>query len=79
MHELLARETNRYGVSKMKGNWEVKNPEEIKAFLGISVLMGCHRLPRFSSYWSSCDLVIQQRFIVVSVAISQFRSVFECP
>lgn len=34
-------------------NWSDTTPAEIKALLGVMIIMGVHRLPHLSNYWSS--------------------------
>ena len=53
------------------------SPDEIRAFLGIIILMGYHRLPRFADYWSSCDtmgVVGIQRRMTYSRFMSLWRN-----
>ena len=58
LFELLANETNRYAYGKPDGgSWVATTANEIKAFLGIVILMGFHRLPRIADYWSRSEYV----------------------
>ena len=58
--ELIAQETNWYAIVDRKlKNWSDVTTEELWAFLGITVIMGIHRLPEIDNYWSS------DRFLVV--------------
>ena len=54
---VIVRETNRYARQKLAGDaldkWQDVTLEEIKAFLGVSVVMGVNILPSISDYWSS--------------------------
>ena len=54
---VIVRETNRYARQKLAGEaldkWQHVTLEEIKAFLGVSVVMGVNILPSISDYWSS--------------------------
>ena len=50
--ELIALETNRYAMQKGRSKWNNTTTAEIWKFLGISILMGIHRLPRINNYWS---------------------------
>ena len=47
--ELIALETNRYAMQKGRFKW---NNTTTWKFLGISILMGIHRLPRINNYRS---------------------------
>ena len=54
---VIVRETNRYARQKLAGEaldkWQGVTLEEIKAFLGVSVVMGVNILPSISDHWSS--------------------------
>lgn len=54
---VIVRETNRYARQKLAGDaldkWQDVTLDEIKAFLGVSVVMGLNILPSISDYWSS--------------------------
>ncbi|XP_068081805.1 piggyBac transposable element-derived protein 3-like [Anabrus simplex] len=47
---LAAEKTNMYSVVKT-GKSINTNPQELKKFFGINLLMGCIRYPRLSMYW----------------------------
>ncbi|XP_015772176.1 PREDICTED: piggyBac transposable element-derived protein 4-like [Acropora digitifera] len=53
---VIVRETNRYARQKLAGDvldkWQDVTLEEIKAFLGVSVVMGVNILPSICDYWS---------------------------
>ena len=49
---LITLETNRYALQKRRPNWVDVTIDETRTFLGILILMGIHRLPRISNYWS---------------------------
>ena len=50
--ELLVRETNRYAQQKNDVNFNVSDLE-MKAFIGILLLSGYHRVPSQEHYWST--------------------------
>ena len=50
--EIIATETNRYAHQKGVSDWESVSVAEVWSFLGIVILMGIHRLPCISNYWS---------------------------
>ena len=58
---LIVRETNtcRYARQKLATNiaqlnkWQDTTRQEVKAYLGISLIMGINNLPRLAMYWSS--------------------------
>ena len=51
--DFIVTESNRYATQK--GKVFTTTSEEIKAFLGITILMGYHKLPTVRSYWSTVD------------------------
>ena len=58
MVDLIVRETNRYARQKLANNarlekWKDTTREEVKAYLGICLVMGINNLPRLAMYWSS--------------------------
>ena len=58
MVDLIVRETNRYTRQKLANNarlekWKDTTREEVKAYLGICLVMGINNLPRLAMYWSS--------------------------
>ena len=55
--DLIVAETNRYARLRKKGNWADVDREEMWTFMGINILMGIHRLPRISNYWSRDSLL----------------------
>ena len=54
---LIAAETNKYACQNKRRNWVDVSTEEIWTFLGITILMGVHRLPRIRNYWSTNSLL----------------------
>ena len=50
--DLLVVETNRCAQQKAKP-FDVTSIAEMKAFVGLTVAMSIHKLPRISNYWSS--------------------------
>ena len=61
--DLIVRETNRYARQKLAGNntrlakWNDATRQEVKAYLGICIVMGINNLPRLAMYWSSDPLI----------------------
>lgn len=54
---VIVTETNRYARQKLSGEaldkWQDVTLSEIKAFLGVSIVMGINYLPSTADYWSS--------------------------
>ncbi len=51
--ELLVSETNAYGARIIPGSWRDTDERELKAYLGILIVMGIVQLPRLAMYWST--------------------------
>ena len=55
-YEKIAVETNRYAAEQIKKKadprWHDVTAEEIRAYFGIQILMGIHKLPAYWCYWS---------------------------
>jgi hypothetical protein len=52
LFELIWRQTNIYGQQNRK-NWTSINIIEIKKWIAINILMGYHKLPSYTNYWST--------------------------
>ena len=54
LFDLLANETNRYAmqrqVNKADAKWYPTTPEEMRAFIGVNILMGIDQKPQTSMY-----------------------------
>ncbi|CAF3595276.1 unnamed protein product [Rotaria sp. Silwood1] len=55
--DLIVKQTNIYGKQKSlerepASNWQKVDEKIIRSFLGILIIMGLHRLPRITDYWS---------------------------
>ena len=63
MIDLIVRETNRYARQKLATNiarlnkWQDTTRQEVKAYLGICLIMGINNLPRLAMYWSSDQFI----------------------
>ncbi len=58
---LIVREANRYAstipsTQRSRRQWST-TPEEIRAYLGFSILMGINHLPEIRDYWSTSPLL----------------------
>ena len=57
LFQLLADETNRYAaqkqVKKPDKKWYPTTPDEMKAFIGINIIMGIDQKPAIAHYWST--------------------------
>ena len=61
LQEMIVNETNRYARQVMAEDkyrsWKQVTVEELKAFLGFSILMGVDHLPSVNDYWSRDPLL----------------------
>lgn len=71
LSDVIVRETNRYARSKGKAGWVDVTRDELYAFLGIIVLMGIHRIPNISDYFST-DLFLGLPPVRDSMSSSRF-------
>ena len=59
LFDRMAQETNLYASQKQQSkpdpSWTPTNPEEIKAYIGIHIIMGLVNYPRYHLYWSQDD------------------------
>lgn len=51
--EIIVAQTNRYALQKNCHSWSDTSTEEIKAYLGVLIMMGLNPLPDMELYWSS--------------------------
>ena len=69
--ELATNESNRYAAQQ--GHQFETNPEEIKAFFGILVLMGYHSLPSTRNHWSTyADLHVP--YVTDIITVKRFEA-----
>ncbi|CAH2088567.1 unnamed protein product [Euphydryas editha] len=70
----IVEQTNLYALQNKQKNWENTFVTEIRAFLGMLVLMGVHPLPNIDLYWSSdpffcvseiADVMTSKRFKMI--------------
>ena len=78
MIDLIVRETNRYAWQKLGTNiaqlnkWQDTTRQEVKASLGICLIMAINNLPRLAMYWSS-DPFIGNKGIQNIVSNNRFK------
>lgn len=76
MFELIVEQTNLYAMQKQSKNWTSTSIEEIKAFIGIIILMGIHVLPSIDNYWSS-DPALRVNCIAEVMPVKRFKKILE--
>ena len=82
--ELLKVETNRYADSTLIASpvslhtrpWSSDSVEEVKAFIGILILIGILKLPHLEMYWSTQDPLIGTPGIANVMSGLDFNSFF---
>ena len=72
--DTILTKTNRYAAQK-DCNFETM-AGEMKAFLGINLIMGINRLPSFENYWST-DKYIGNKKIKNFITGTRFQSILE--
>lgn len=80
--EILVQETNRYydqqkatDPGKHKRPWAPVTRDEMEAFIGMIILMGIVKLPRFEMYWSQ-DKLIHQESIANIMSQTRFLQIW---
>lgn len=72
----MPRRSNKYSEPKPSNNWENTSVDEIKAFFGLLIIMGIHKLPQLSNYWSS-DPFIGVKSISQVMSSKRFKKLIE--
>ena len=75
---LLVRETNRFAEQSLAAantttTWET-TIEEMKAYLGFSIVMGINRLPEIRDYWAN-DSKLHNSFIASRITRRRFEEI----
>lgn len=63
-------------ASKKTKNWTDTSAEEIEAFIGMLIIMGIHRLPHVSNYWSS-DPILGVESVSKVMPLKRFKKLVE--
>ena len=80
MWNLIVTETNRYAAQQRQQastpgrRWHDVTVEEMKALVGMQILMGISRLPRIEMYWSKHRLLTPGLCSVMS--LTRFEQIF---
>ncbi|XP_072943137.1 uncharacterized protein [Epargyreus clarus] len=72
----IVMETNRYPTQKCSKNFQPTTSGEIKAFLGVMIMMGLHPLPDFELYWST-DRFYNNPDISSTFSLNRFKKILE--
>ena len=79
--DLLVTETNRYAAENLSSSararpWHDVTVEEMKAFLGMLIIMGIIVLPRLEMYWSSTHPLIATPGIASVMPLVRFEQIY---
>lgn len=77
MIDLITEQTNLYARQKQSKNWTDTNRNEIKALLGIFMLMSLHPLHEETQYWSTNPLYHVQ-LIADVMPLKRYKKLMEC-
>ncbi|XP_059062765.1 piggyBac transposable element-derived protein 4-like [Achroia grisella] len=73
---IIVEQTNRYARQKNSTNWKPVTLQDIKAYLGVLILMGLNPLPDMELYWSS-DPFYYNKEIAQVFPIVRFKKITE--
>uniref|UniRef100_A0A2H1W609 SFRICE_037012 n=1 Tax=Spodoptera frugiperda TaxID=7108 RepID=A0A2H1W609_SPOFR len=73
---IIVEQTNRYAHQKNSKNWKPVTQQDIKAYLGVLILMGLNPLPDMELYWSS-DPFYYNKEIAQVFPIVRFKKITE--
>lgn len=72
----IVDQSNLYANQKGAKNWYPLTLAELKAYIGCSILMGIHQLPRLENYWSS-DPFLGVKSISDVMTAKRFKKITE--
>lgn len=75
--EKIVEETNLYACQETMPNWQTLTVSEMKAYIGILVLMSIHNLPQVYLYWSS-DKFCNVQEISNAMLLRHFQQITRC-
>ncbi|XP_049772938.1 piggyBac transposable element-derived protein 4-like [Schistocerca cancellata] len=73
---LICFQTNLYAKQKNSAQWRELTVQELKAFLGMIILMGIHQLPEAASYWSS-DPYLNVNAVSNVMTLARYKKIIE--
>lgn len=74
VYQMLVTQTNLYAEQNRISNWTPVDKKEIRAFLGILVIMGYHILPQIELYWST-DPGFRVEEVASVMPIKRFKNI----
>lgn len=72
----ICYETNLYAEQNNRKNWKNITVSELKAFIGINIIMGIHVLPAACNYWSS-DPILNVQGVSNVMTASRYKKITE--
>jgi hypothetical protein len=72
----IVSETNKYARQKNTNNWIDVDEADIKAFIGLQIIMGIHQLPHLKNYWSS-DPILGVPAVSNVISAKRFKKIVE--
>ncbi|KAH8028374.1 hypothetical protein MRX96_000114 [Rhipicephalus microplus] len=74
---MIVKEANLYAPQEMMPNWQMLMVSELKAYIGMLILMRIHNLPQVYLYWSSDKLFNVQEISNV-ISFRRFQQITRC-
>lgn len=74
---MIVEETNLYALQGMMPNWRTLTVSELKAYIGMLILMSIHNLPQVYLYWSS-DKFFNVQEISSVMSFRRFQQITRC-
>ncbi|XP_049527551.1 piggyBac transposable element-derived protein 4-like [Dermacentor silvarum] len=75
--KMIVEETNLYALQRMMPNWRTLTVSELKAYIGMLILMSIHNLPQVYLYWSS-DKFFNLQEISNVMSFRRFQQITRC-
>ncbi|KAL1475887.1 hypothetical protein MTO96_036959, partial [Rhipicephalus appendiculatus] len=75
--KMILEETNLYALQEMTPNWQALTVSELKAYIGMLILMSIHNLPQVYLYWSS-DKFFNVQEISNVMSFRRFQQITRC-
>ncbi|XP_049774068.1 piggyBac transposable element-derived protein 4-like [Schistocerca cancellata] len=76
MMQQICFQTNLYAKLKNSAQWRELTVQELKAFLGMIIVMGIHQLPEAAIYWSS-DPYLNVNAVSNVMTLARYKKIME--
>ncbi|KAH6921301.1 hypothetical protein HPB50_027710 [Hyalomma asiaticum] len=77
MWNMIVEETNLYALQEMMPNWHTLTSSELKAYIGMLILMSILNLPQVYLYWSS-DKFFNVQEVSNVMSFRRFQQITRC-